>query len=229
MKRWYLTLIPFFFAAAPAQAVNLPAINETPEYTNIEIDKGHSSADVFRHFSSECSSGKVLFLGTLRDGRHLRLTLLSGNEAASYIETDGDGKYPWLLACDGAKKFLVEKEHRYGTNSGARFFLFRGRALEGVDYLEKRPSRVQTVVASADDDAFAGKMASELSGHGMDFIATNQGTRFEGKLVSRTGECDTISIKRFSNGASESAVRDFKVCSGRVYPLDRELAMNRGK
>lgn len=228
MKRWYLSLIPLLLAAATPQAATLPAINGTPEYTNIEIERGHNSADVFRHFTSECSSGKVLFLGTLRDGRHLRLTLMNGVDAASYIETDGDGKYPWLMACEGANKFLVEKEHRYGTDK-SRFFLFRGRALEGIDYVASIPSRAQTVLASADDDAFAGKMASELSNHGMDFVATNQGTRFEGRLVGRTGECDTISIKRVSSGTGESGVYDFKVCSGRAYPVNGELAMNRRK
>lgn len=226
MKRLYLSLIPLILAAGSLEAAALPVVKDAPNNTNIEVKSGHSAAEVFRHFSSECEGvGKVLFLGTLKHGRFLRLTLLSPKEAASYIETDGDGKYPWLLACDSRERFLVEKEHRYGTGR-ASFRFHKGRALEGIDYVDSRPAGAAVALDAVGDDAFAEKMASELSGHGMDFIATNQGTRFEGRIESRKGACDTVSIRRFPSGTATGTTQGFKVCSGQVYPLGGPLTMS---
>lgn len=221
MKRLFMSLVPMLLAAGASQAASLPAVSVTPVHANMEIESGYRSNEVFRHFTSECAGGRVFFLGTLKYGRFWRLTLLSAPDAAAYIETDGEGKYPWLLACDGKDKFLVEKE--YGTGE-ARFRFYKGRALEGIDYVEGRHVSEIPVHAAIDHEAFAEKMASELARHRMDFIATNQGTRFEGRLESRTGSCDMVAIKR-SSGADESTTR-FKICSGRVCTLSGQVAMN---
>jgi hypothetical protein len=220
MKRMILSLIPLLLATVNTVEAGslkpLPAIQETVSYSNIEIERGHGAKDIFRHFVSECAPrGKVLFLATLRDGRHLRLFLLNGTEAAGYIETDGDGKYPWLLACEGTAKFLVEKEHQYGPGE-ARFHLYKGRALEGIDYAVNKPSAPTPMAAGMDEAAFSRKMASELAEYQMSFISTNQGTRFSGRFERGSGACDMVSVKRLTdNGATTR----FKVCSGRVYAL----------
>lgn len=222
MKRLFLSMMPLLLAAGTLEAAPLPALDNIQGHEHIEIENGYKAADLFRHFSSECG-GRLLFLGTVKEGRHLRLTLLAGPEAASYIEADGDGKYPWLMACEGAEKFLLEKEHKYGSN-GARVHLYKGRALEGVDYASTRRVEGQPVTVAAVDDGFAEKMAAELAAYRMDFVATNQGMRFEGRLEQRTGSCDTVSIVRSSG--SQMSTLGFKVCSGRVYPLGAPLAMN---
>lgn len=230
MKKMILSLIPLLlFTVKTAEAgapVALPHVNETANYANIDIERGHSAKDIFRHFVSECAPGsKVLFLATLRDGRHLRLSLLSGAEAASYIDTDGDGKYPWLLACEGATRFLVEKEHQYRPGE-ARFHFYKGRALEGVDYADNRPSGRPAPAVGMDETAFSEKMASELAEYRMDFISTNQGTRFEGRFEKRSGSCDMVSVTSL---ADNGATTRFKVCSGRVYQLSGPLALNSGR
>ena len=219
MTRMALLLIPFLLftvkAAEAGTPGTLPHVSEAPGYSNIDIGRGHGSKDIFRHFVSECDGGKVLFLATLRDGRHLRLSLLSGAEAASYIETDGDGKYPWLLACEGATRFLVEKEHQYSPGE-ARFRFYKGRALEGIDYADSRPSGEPPLAVNMDETAFSRKMATELAAYRMNFISTNQGTRFEGRFESSNGSCDMVSVTRL---AGNGATTRFKVCSGRVYSL----------
>jgi hypothetical protein len=224
MKRIVLSLIPLLlFTVNTAEAgtpAPLPNVIEVASYSNIDLAGLHTSKEVFRHFSSECSGGKLFFLAAMRGGRFVRLTLLNGTEAASYIETDGDGKYPWLLACEGTERFLVEKEHQYGPGE-PRFRLYKGRALEGIDYAENRPPAEAPMLAGMDEAAFSRKMASELAEYQMDFISTNQGTRFEGRFESRGGACDTVSVTRLTdNGAS----RRFKVCAGKVYALSGPLA-----
>lgn len=224
MKKSYLSMsiIPFLiFTVKTAQAgtpAPLPNIKEAASYASIDIKGTHTPTEVFRHFSSECAEGKLLFLASLKEGRFVRLTLLNNSDAASYMETDGDGKYPWLLACDGETKFLVEKEHSFAPGSSS-FRLYKGRALEGIDYAVNRPSGHETP-SRMDDAAFVDKMASELAAYKMSFISTNNGTRFSGRYESGTGECDTVSVTRLiGNGPTTR----FKVCSGRVYALSNPL------
>lgn len=225
MKKMILSLIPLLLftvktaeAGAPGM---LPNITEAASYSNINIKRGHSAKDIFKHFVSECApEGKVLFLATLRDGRHLRLSLLSNAEAADYIETNGDGKYPWLLACEGATRFLVEKEHQYRPGE-PKFHFYKGRALEGIDYTVGRPSEKPITAVAMDETAFSEKMALELAAYRMDFISTNQGTRFEGRFEKSSGACDMVSVTNLSgNGATAR----FKVCSGNVYTLSGPMA-----
>lgn len=224
MKKNYLSMsiIPFLiFTVNTAQAGTpepLPSIKDAASYASIDIKGTHTPMEVFRHFSSECAGGRLLFLASLKGGRFVRLTLLNNSDAASYMETDGDGKYPWLLACDGAAKFLVEKEHQYGPGNSS-FRLYKGRSLEGIDYAVNRPSEHETASAM-DDAAFAEKMASELAAYKMSFISANNGTRFSGRYENGTGECDTVSVTRLIGNGSTTR---FKVCSGRVHTLSNPL------
>jgi hypothetical protein len=224
MKKSYLSMsiIPFLiFTVNTSQAgtpAPLPNIKEAASYASIDIKGTHSPKEVFRHFSSECAGGKLLFLASLKGGRFVRLTLLNNIDASSYMETDGDNKYPWLLACEGAAKFLVEKEHQYGPGNPS-FRLYKGRALEGIDYAVNRPAEHETASAM-DDAAFAEKMASELAAYKMSFISSNNGTRFSGRYESAAGKCDTVSVARL---AANGSTTRFKVCSGRVYTLSNPL------
>jgi len=220
MKRLFLAVIPFVLlsvnsAQSGAQA-GLPTIGAAAGRANIVIGGEHTSKEIFTHFSSECAGGKLLFLASMKTGRFVRLTLLEGLEAASYIDTDGDGKYPWLLACEGASRFLVEKEHRYNSG-GLAFRLYKGRALEGIDYAVRRSTMTQTASTAKrlDDEAFAWKMASELAAIKMDFVSTNQGTRFAGRHESSIDGCDTVSVRRLEGDGS---FRRYKVCSGSGSP-----------
>lgn len=220
MKRLFLAVIPFVLlsvnsAQSGAQA-DLPMIGAAASRANIVISGTHTSKEVFTHFSSECAGGKLLFLASMKTGRFVRLTLLEGLEAASYIDTDGDGKYPWLLACEGASRFLVEKEHR-NNPGGPAFRLYKGRALEGIDYAVRSSTMTQTASTAKrlDDEAFAWKMASELAAIKMDFVSTNQGTRFAGRHESSIDGCDTVSVRRLEGDGS---FRRYKVCSGSGSP-----------
>ncbi|CAG0968479.1 hypothetical protein ANRL2_01460 [Anaerolineae bacterium] len=221
MKTRYLSVVPFVLlsvnAAQAGAPESLPPVNEAASYSNVDIAGNHTSKEVFSHFSSECAGGKLLFLAPLKDGRFVRLTLLKSPEAAAYVDTDGDSKYPWLLACEGPARFLVEKEHQYSPGA-ARFRLYKGRALEGIDYAMNN-TNTGTAPASAaggiDDEAFAWKMASELAAIKMDFVSTNQGTRFAGRHESSVDGCDTVSVRRLEG---DDSFRRYKVCSGSGSP-----------
>jgi hypothetical protein len=221
MKKTYLSIIPFLiFTVNAAQAGTpepLPNIKEAANYASVDIKGTHTPMEVFSHFSSECAGGKLYFLASLKGGRFVRLTLLNYPDAAIYMKTDGDGKYPWLLACDADTKFLVEKEYSSGPGRGS-FRLYKGRALEGIDYAVNRPS--DEPASGMDDAAFAHKMASGLAAFKMNFISANGGTRFSGRYESAAGECDTVSVTRLiGNGPTTR----FKVCSGRVHALSNPL------
>lgn len=227
MKRLFLSLVSIMIAAGVSHANALPAVGELSGQALVEIDGTYGSEEVYSHFVSECEGiGKPMFLATLRDGKYLRLTLLDPADAALYIKAEGDGKYPWLLACQGAESFLVEKEHRY-ANGGASFRFHKGRALEGIDFVEKRTAVAVSEPAAVDDQAFAEKMASEISFHGMDFVASKDGTRFQARIEGRQGSCDEVSV-RFQRPGKETGSRmGFKVCSGMVYPSGSALAMKK--
>jgi len=227
MKRFFLSLVPLMMAAGAAHAGALPDVGELPSQALVQIE-GSRSEEVYNHFVSECEGvGKPMFLGTLRHGRYLRLTLLDRAEAASYVKTEGDGKYPWLLACQGRESFLLEKEHQYATG-GAAFRLHKGRSLEGIDFVEKGPFVAAAQGAQADELAFAEKMASQLSSYGMDFVATKEGTRFEGRIDGRQGSCDKVWIRLLRPGEEAGSELEFNVCSGTVYPSGAALAMKKG-
>lgn len=229
MKKMILSIIPFLLFTVKTAEAGTPGtllnVTEAASYSNINIEGIHTSKEVFSHFSSQCGGGKLLFLGAVRDGRHLRLSLLSDAEAADYIETDGDGKYPWLLACEGTTRFLVEKEHQYRPGE-PKFHFYKGRALEGIDYAVGKPSERPATSVSKDETAFSEKMALELAAYRMDFVSTNQGTRFEGRFEKSSGACDMVSVTSLSGSG---ATTQFKVCSGRVYPLSGPLALNSGR
>lgn len=228
MKRIALTLLSLMIAAVDTAEAGslkpLPTISEAPNYSNVALETSHGAKNIFEHFVSECSpNGTVLFLATMKDGRHMRLTLLDANEAKSYIETDGEGKYPWLLACDGPEKFLVEKDQQYG-NRGARVSLYKGRALEGIDYAKgKSAAQNETAVVSA-EEGYSEKIASDLASYKMSFVSKHLGTRFEGRYESSAGPCDMVSVKRVD--PDTATMQSFKVCSGAVYPLTGPVAMN---
>lgn len=228
MKRMALTFLSIFLAAASTADAGsvkpLPTISEAASYSNTQLDASHGAKRIYDHFVSECSpKGSVLFLAALKDGRHMRLTLLDVNEAKSYIETDGKGKYPWLLACDGPEKFLVEKDQQYG-NRGARVSLYKGRALEGIDYATTRSlDRNESAVARA-EEGYSEKIATELASYKMSFVSTHLGTRFEGRYEAASGPCDMVSVKRVD--PDNSTMQSFKVCEGSVYPLTGPVAMN---
>lgn len=224
MKRFFLSLVPLVMAAGTAHAGALPDVGGLSSQALVQIE-GSRSEEVYSHFVSECIGvGKPVFLATLRHGRHLRLTQLDAAEAASYVKAEGDGKYPWLLACQGKESFLVEKEHRY-TTAGAPFRLHKGRSLEGIDFVERGSFVDAAQGAPIDERAFAEKMAFELSFHGMDFVATKEGTRFEGRIEVRQGSCDKVWIRLHRPGEEAASELGFKVCSGTVYPSGGALAM----
>ena len=228
MKKFALSFLSILLATVDTIEAGsfktLPTISETQGYSYIELDSRHDAKDIFDHFVSECGpSGKLLFLGTLRDASHLRLTLLNEDEAASYIETDGDGKYPWLLACDGPEKFLVEKDQKYGPKE-AKVRLYKGRAFEGIDYARERSSAPAVKTVAQIDEGYTEKLATDLAWYKMSFVSTHQGTRFEGRYENRSGSCDMVSVTRVDS--DNATTQSFKVCSGTVYPLTGPVAMN---
>lgn len=228
MKRLALTFLSIFLAAASTadagSAKPLPAINEAPNYSNTQLDASNGAMKIFDHFVSECSpKGTVLFLATLKDGRHMRLTLLDANEAKSYIETDGEGKYPWMLACDGPEKFLVEKDQSYAGRA-AKVSLYKGRALEGIDYATTRSTASDATAVARAEEGYSEKIATDLASYKMSFVSTHLGTRFEGRYEAAVGPCDMVSVKRVD--PDTATMQSFKVCSGSVYPLTGPIAMN---
>jgi len=225
MALGFLSLLLAAAGTADAGSLRpLPTIDEAPGYTTVALDAANGAKKIFDHFVSECSpEGTVLFLAALKDGAHRRLTLLSSDEAKSYIETDGDGKYPWMLACDGPEKFLVEKDQAYGGRA-AKVSLFRGRALEGIDYATARNTTGDATAVARAEEGYSEKVATDLASIKMSFVSMHKGTRFEGRYEAAIGPCDMVSVTRVD--PDTATMQSFKVCSGAVYPLTGPIAMN---
>lgn len=233
MKRTMIAVFFILTLTGEADSADTPLKemigNATFEKTVISGD--YSSSDVFHHFRSACiNKGVGYFVAPQKDGRFTRLTLLNDVEAVAYAEINGDGRQSWLFACEGATKFLVEKEHQYKPGQ-TTFILYRGRALEGVDYVVRAGSGTAGTAVAQDglsdneEAALVQKVAIDLAEYKTDFIRTELGTRLEGRYASSTGSCDLVSVTRMPFGNDGTTTQNFKVCSGRAYPINGLLTV----
>ncbi len=97
----------------------------------------YSSLDMYQYMGALCrkNGGTPVPVVTNRVGKKARLTEVAEDTAFDYIFNSGDGRDPWLLECNGPKKFLLEKTYRFGPGD-SEFYYHSGRGLEGVNYVK---------------------------------------------------------------------------------------------
>lgn len=207
-----------------ADAVQMPFENGAFALDNNGLDpKG-----LFAQVSGLCSElgGKASYVIPVKNGRHTRLTEVGHSEAAAYVNgTTADNS--WIMACEGAKRFVVEKSYASLTKGVQTAIFNSNRGLEGVDYV-KGTSHVATAAAPAsaepaDRALFIEQLAWEVSTLKMGFVRPQGETRFTG-IYSGTlnGSCEMVSVKEEGRGEEsrlEGAIHDFKVCGTYVASL----------
>lgn len=189
-------------------------------------DKGIDSKGLFAQVSGLCNelNGKASYVIPVKNGRHTRLAEVSYETAAGYVSAS-TGDNSWIMACEGVKRFVVEKSYSSLTKGVQTAIFNSNRGLEGVDYVKGVSVAVASAPAStepADRERFIEQLAWDVSTLKMDFVRPQGGTRFTGIYSGASnGSCEMVSVKEEGRGATglEGAIHDFKVCDGRVASL----------
>lgn len=211
---------------AGAQGVDAGSVQVPFENGAFALDNGIDSKGLFAQVSGLCGDlgGKASYVIPVKNGRHTRLAEVSYETAAGYVATS-TADNSWIMACEGVKRFVIEKSYASLTKGVQTAIFNSNRGLEGVDYV-KGISVVAAVAPvstePADRALFIEQLAWEVSTLKMDFVRPQGETRFTG-IYSGTlnGSCEMVSVKEEGRGASvlEGAIHDFKVCGAMVASL----------
>ncbi len=204
-----------------AEVVEMPFENGA-----FTLDNGLDSKGLFAQVSGLCNElgGKANYVIPVKNGRHTRLAEVSYEAAAGYVATS-TADNSWIMACEGVKRFVIEKSYASLTKGVQTAIFNSNRGLEGVDYV-KGVSAVAAVVPVSTEPAnralFIEQLAWDVSTLKMDFVRPQGEARFTG-IYNGTlnGSCEMVSVKEEGRGANalEGAIHDFKVCNGMVASL----------
>lgn len=116
---------------------SLPSFNEISTPPNGRIKINYSSIELYEYMYALCKkeNGVASFVIPKRNGKIVRLTQVNATEAFMYLLSAGNGKESWFFACEGDKRFVLEKEYTFEPSQGHKFNFFSNRGLEGVDYV----------------------------------------------------------------------------------------------
>lgn len=225
-----------------SRALEGPGGLEIPEAGEYALAwDGYSAADLYQHATAACRNdgGTPLFLIPRSSGRHKRLTKVGALSAFRYIlSTGGPEDTVWYIACEGDRRFVVEKNYRLLTGGVESATVILDRGLEGVSYAEnwgraEEPAGgpLSTVVAAvtgrgrrADEPTkkFLRQMAREVAFVGGNLVRLNGPSRYSGfysKSSSAPG-CAEVSINhmQYSPDKDETRIKvyDFRVCGSKV-------------
>ncbi len=202
---------------------------------------GYSAADLYQHAIAACrkDGGTPLFLIPSSNGRHKRLTKVDALSAFRYIlSTGGPEDTVWYIACEGDRRFVVEKNYRSLTGGVDLATVILDRGLEGVNYAEnwglpEEPARgpLSTVVAvvtgrggrtNEPTKKFLKQMAREVAFVGGNLMRVNGQSRYSGfysESPSAPG-CAEVSINHVLYSPEKNQTRikiyDFRVCDSKV-------------
>lgn len=117
---------------AEADAVSLPYENGA-----IVLENWIDSKALFAQVNALCTglNGKASYVIPVKNGRYTRLAEVGYDEAAGYVN-GATGDNSWIMACEGAKRFVVEKTYSSLTKGVETAIFNSNRGLEGVDYVK---------------------------------------------------------------------------------------------
>ncbi len=222
--------------AAPQPFVyKTPAL---PSFSEIRLPKtgrlagNYSNLDMYEYMSALCkkNNGSPEIVITKRYGKYLRLTHVSTAEGSSYIISNARDKDPWFFACNGSRRFVVEKDYQYKPDEDNLYFRLN-RGLEGIDFVKSEDSDAVALlnisgVEPAMDEAgrtdFVEEMAWEVANMQMNFVKTYAGARFSGQFYGSKAECGYVIIKQSQHEEKKTTETAFnyRVCNNRVASLD---------
>ncbi|MBI5562101.1 MAG: hypothetical protein HY894_04510 [Deltaproteobacteria bacterium] len=197
---------------------------------------GYSAIDLFAEMNALCNkvNGSPTFVVPVSYGVTKRLTRVSPVDAFSYILTSSNRNSTWFLACDGAARFVVEKEYNFSSRASDTASFYAGRLLEGVNYVKdggmvnRREARIMAIEES---DRMLEATAIEVAAMRTGFVKAVDGSRFVGTYdESAVGaRCADVSVKYVPAtpaGAARLAsasVYDFKVCNNKAARIGQRV------
>lgn len=213
----------------------VPSFEEITAPPNGKLSGNYSSVDVYQYMYALCKkdNGKPAVVVSKRYGRFVRLTQVNATEAFNYLMASGDGKDPWFFACEGDKKFIVEKDYTYNMDENSTFYFHPNRGLEWVDYVKSGEKAKTAALEAASMEVVKENnpvetarliedMAWELSTFKMDFIKTSSGSRFAGFYNDNRKKegCDLVTIKHTQKAELEEKTYNYKVCRNSLALID---------
>lgn len=209
-------------AIAPYGEVSMPAQNEL----TLGIYRG---VDLYEQMYAVCAktNGSMTFVVPRRYGSFKRLTEVSAPEAFSYILTEKGNSF-WYMACDGEKRFVVEKNYNFKKGSPEKATVSLRRGLEGVNYVKNGssvPASVTSVASHLERSRYIEETAWEVATLKTNFVKVHDGSRYEGFYKNDSSGCSTVSVKAKAPHEegnallSVSRVYDFKVCGVKVAKM----------
>ncbi len=195
-----------------------------------DVSGAYSAIDIFETATLTCRSrgGYPLYVVPRKYGDFKRLTEVGALEAFEYILGKGV-KGVWFVACDGPSKvrFQVMKNYDF-INDGEKIAELReGLVLDDVNYVKDKKAESARLAALQRSwpKSFVSLegTAREIAALKMGYVRTFDGKKNYGsyKGLMDGGRCASVSIKSVTedNSVRVSEVRDYKVCSGKVYAL----------
>lgn len=121
---------------------SIPSIEKLAPLPSGKIAGDHSSVDMYQYVYALCKkeNGTPSVVISKRSGKIARYTEVGAAEAFSYFMTSGDRKDPWFFACEGEKRFLVEKDYQFAPDGPNKFYFHPKRGLEWVEYVKAESS-----------------------------------------------------------------------------------------
>ena len=128
---------------------SIPSMEELMPLPGGRIEGDHASIDIYQYMYALCKKdgGTPSVVVSKRFGKTARYTEVSAGEAFDYLLASGEGRDPWFFACEGEKRFIVEKDYQHNLDGSNRFTFHPKRGLEWVDYVKAGDSHVASLDA----------------------------------------------------------------------------------
>lgn len=128
--------------------------------TKGRLKGSYSNTEIYQYVYALCKkeNGSPAFVVPKRYGKYVRLTKVAPADAFDYFMTSAKKKDAWYAACEGEKKFMLEKEYSYSEKDRESLIFHPNRGLEGISFVraEEMPSYMSKLEAVITDTAVNG-------------------------------------------------------------------------
>lgn len=191
------------------------------------LKENYSNAEIYQYAYALCKkeNGNPSFVLPKKYGKYTRLTKLPPADAFGYLVSSVKKKDAWYAACEGAKKFMLEKEYAYSEKDKESLIFHPNRGLEGISFVspDEVPSFKSKVEVSIKDEAsnrpnkidFLDEMAWEVAFTMTDFVKTLDGLNYTGLYNAEEKNCRRVTIIQelaLSQDNSGKRAYVYKVC-----------------
>jgi hypothetical protein len=131
------------------------------------LQGSYSSTEIYQYVYALCKkeNGNPAFVVPKRYGRYVRLTKVTPADAFEYLTTSVKKTDAWYAACEGEKKFMLEKEYAYSEKDRESLIFYPNRGLEGISFVsaEDAPS-YKNSEAAIEEEALSGPDKTDFPG-----------------------------------------------------------------